>query len=146
MDPKTRVLAIAGSLGLLVFIVELVRRRRLKEEYSVLWTLTAVTLLIMSLWFGLLLKLTHAIGAVQPASTLFFVALIFVVLMLLHFSVRISHLERNHTALVQELGLATMERDRLQDELDAARQPPEPSAREPHAAAHHGALQQGLDA
>lgn len=117
MDIRTRIIAIVGSIMMLVFVLELVRRRRLKEEYSVLWTITAVTLLVMSVWFGLLLKLTHAIGAVQPASTLFFVALIFVVVMLLHFSVRISHLERNHTTLVQELGLATMERDRLRAEL-----------------------------
>jgi hypothetical protein len=118
IDPKTRFLAVAGSLALLVLVIELVRRRRLKEEYSVLWTLTAVTLLVLAIWYQLLLNITKAIGAVLPSSTLFFFALIFVMIMLLHFTVRISRLERNFTTLVQELGLMSVERDGLRAELE----------------------------
>jgi hypothetical protein len=125
IDPKTRVLAIVGSLMLLVFIVELVRRRRLKEEYSVLWTLTALTLLVMAIVPDLLMTLTNAIGAVLASSTLFFIALIFVMLMLLHFSIRISALERGFTSLVQELGLMTVERDTLRRELETRSEAPE---------------------
>jgi hypothetical protein len=117
IDPKTRAIAIVGSIALLVFVIELVRRRRMKEEYSVLWTLTALTLLVMALWPSLLTFLTTALGAVLASSTLFFTGLIFALLMLLHFSVRISSLERNLTALVQELGLMSVERDRLRREL-----------------------------
>ena len=120
MDPKTRILTVAASLMLLVSVIELVRRRRLKEEYSVLWTVTAITLLVLALWFDLLLDITKAIGAVLPSSTLFFFGLIFALLMLLHFSVRISHLERSLTSLVQELGLMSAERDTLRRELDEA--------------------------
>jgi hypothetical protein len=120
VDPKTRILTVAASLMLLVAVIELVRRRRLKEEYSVLWTVTAVTLLVLALWFDLLLDITKAIGAVLPSSTLFFFGLIFALLMLLHFSVRISHLERSLTSLVQELGLMSAERDTLRRELDEA--------------------------
>ena len=123
MEPRTRILAVAGSLALLLFIIELVRRRRLKEEYSILWTLTALTLLVMAAWFDLLLQLTKAIGALVPSSTLFFIALIFSMLMLLHFSVRISSLERNLTALVQELGLMSVERDSLRRRVQASEIP-----------------------
>jgi hypothetical protein len=131
IDPKTRIIAIAGSIALLFFIVELVRRRRLKEEYSVLWTLTALTLLVMAVLPGLLTFFTKAVGAVLASSALFFIALIFVMLMLLHFSVRISNLERNLTALVQELGLMTVERDTLRRELEpAATEAPELTAPE----------------
>lgn len=133
IDPKTRILAIAGSVALLLLVVELVRRRRLKEEYSVLWTLTALTLLVMAIVPALLMGLTSAIGAVLASSTLFFTALIFVMLMLLHFSVRISNLERGFTSLVQELGLMTVERDTLRRDLEAK------------GAAHHGPLHGGLE-
>ena len=118
IDPRTRVIAIAGSIALLVCVIELVRRRRMKEEYSVLWTLTAVTLLAMAIVPDLLSTFTTAIGAVLASSTLFFTGLIFALLMLLHFSVRISGLERSLTALVQELGLMTVERDDLRRELE----------------------------
>jgi hypothetical protein len=111
MDPKTRVIAVGGSIMVLLVVIELVRRRKLKEEYSVLWILTGVVLLVLSIWYGLLLKITTLIGAVLPTSTLFFCGLIFVMLMLLHFSVRVSHLERRMTSLVQEIGLLSAQRD-----------------------------------
>ncbi len=105
IDWRTRVLAIAGSLVLLLVVIDLVRRRRLKEEYSVLWVAASVVLLILAAWFELLEWITTAIGGVALSSTLFFFALLFVFFMLLHFSVRISALERRFTALVQEMGL-----------------------------------------
>jgi hypothetical protein len=101
----TRIVAIAGSVLLLLFIVELVRRRRMKEEYSVLWVATAVAILVLAAWGGGLHALTHAIGAVSESSTLYFFGLLFVIFLLLHFSVRVSLLERRLTALVQEIAL-----------------------------------------
>lgn len=108
MDPKTRVVAVGGSVIVLALVIELVRRRRLKEEYSLLWVVTALCLLVLSLWYELLEGITNAIGAVSPPSTLFFFGLVFALLMLLHFSTRISSLERNVTALMQELALANV--------------------------------------
>jgi glycosyltransferase involved in cell wall biosynthesis len=105
IDTRSRVLAIVGCLALLAIIVDLVRRRRMKEEYSVLWVLTAVVLLIMAAWYQLLGWITRTIGGVALSSTLFFMGLLFVFGMLLHFSVRVSALERRLTALVQEIGL-----------------------------------------
>jgi hypothetical protein len=105
IDTRTRLIAVLGSLILLLLIVDLVRRRRLKEEYSVLWVVTALGLLLLAAWFELLDGITRAIGGVAPSSTLFFFGLLFVFLMLLHFSVRVSALERRLTALVQEIGL-----------------------------------------
>jgi hypothetical protein len=118
---NTRLIAIGGSLLLLVFIVELVRRRRLKEEYSVLWIATGLVLLLLSVWYSLLVKVTNLIGGVAPSSTLFFFGLLFVMAMLLHFSVRTSQLERRLTALIQEVGLLSAkhpERRRIDHEFD----------------------------
>ena len=108
MDSRLRLIAIAGSLAVFAFVIELVRRRRLKEEYSLLWILTAVALIVLSVWNQLLNDVSSLIGAAAPQSTLFFFGLMFVVLVLLHFSVRISALERRVTALVQELGILSL--------------------------------------
>lgn len=110
IDSRTRIVAIAGALLLLLLVVDLVRRRRLKEEYSVLWVITALALLVLASWYELLEKITSAIGGVAASSTLFFFGLIFAFLMLLHFSVRVSALERRLTALVQEIGLLGVRR------------------------------------
>lgn len=105
MDIRIRILTIGGALAILFMVIELVRRRKLKEEYSLLWVLTAIGVLIVSIFFGLLEHLTSAIGAISPASTLFFFGLLFCLVLLLHFTVRISSLERRLTALIQEVGI-----------------------------------------
>jgi hypothetical protein len=105
IDSRARIIAIAGALLLLLLIIDLVRRRRLKEEYSVLWVITALVLLVLASWYELLQELTNAIGGVADSSTLFFFGLLFAFFMLLHFSVRVSALERRLTAVVQEIGL-----------------------------------------
>lgn len=115
IDGRTRAIAIAGALMLLLVIVDLVRRRRLKEEYSVLWVITALVLLVLASWYELLQEITDAIGGVADSSTLFFFGLLFAFFMLLHFSVRVSALERRLTALVQEIGLLGVRRPPTHD-------------------------------
>lgn len=105
---RIRFLTILAAVLILAMIIELVRRRKLKEEYSVLWVLTATFLVVLSVWYGLLVKLTHLIGGTVPSSTLFFFGLMFVVSLLLHFSIRVSLLERRITSLVQEIALLSL--------------------------------------
>jgi hypothetical protein len=100
-----RIIGIVGSLALLLFILELVRRRQLKEEYTVLWVITSVVLLLLAAWPGLLRGVRNLIGAGSEASTLYFSGLIFVVALLMHFSVRVSRLERRVLAMMQEIAL-----------------------------------------
>ena len=104
-DTRIRIITIAGALAVVVVILELVRRRRLKEEYSVLWVVTSFVVLILAVWYGALEGITELIGATLPSSTLFFFGLLFVMVLSLHFSVRISSLERLVTTLVQEIAL-----------------------------------------
>ncbi|HEX3510447.1 MAG TPA: DUF2304 domain-containing protein [Solirubrobacteraceae bacterium] len=110
ISANLRIVAILASVGLLVYIVDLVRRRRLKEEYTALWVIVAIVLLVLAAWGGLLHSITHAIGAVSESSTLYLFGLLFVILLLLNFSVRVSMLERRLTALVQELALLSGDR------------------------------------
>jgi hypothetical protein len=119
IDAHSRIVAIVSCLGLLAIIVDLVRRRRMKEEYSVLWVATAVVLLVMAIWLQLLRWLTKVLGGVTLSSTIFFLALLFVFGMLLHFSMRVSALERRLTALVQEIGLLGVRPADPTDERDA---------------------------
>jgi hypothetical protein len=111
ISTNLRIVAIAGSVALLVFVVELVRRRRLKEEYSVLWVATALALLLLATWGGLLHDLAHFIGANSQASTLYFFGILFIVSLLLHFSVRVSNLERRVVVLLQEIALQSERRE-----------------------------------
>ena len=105
MPIRQKIVALLISLSLLVIIVELVRRRRLREEYTVLWILTGVVIVVLALWYGLLERITAFIGAGFPTSTLFFFALIFLILVSLQFSVKVSDLSNQVKSMAQRIAL-----------------------------------------
>ncbi len=75
MDSRIQIVAIAGSLVLLLIVFELVRRRRLMERYALLWMFSTIVVLGLSIWRGLLEEFSSAIGVAYAPSALFAVAL-----------------------------------------------------------------------
>jgi hypothetical protein len=111
MTPTQRAFAVITSLVTLVAIIELVRRRKLREEYSWLWILTAVGMVALSGWYGLIERLTQLIGAVTATTTLFLFGLLFLLMISVHFSTVISRLTQQVRRLTQELAVLSAERD-----------------------------------
>jgi hypothetical protein len=98
-------MAITASAVLLTLVVELVRRGRLKERYSLLWLLAGAVMLLMSSWRGLLDFVSRLIGIYYPPSFLFLLAFLFLLLITMHFSVVISSLFESNKKLAQEVAL-----------------------------------------
>jgi hypothetical protein len=113
MPFRNKMMAFVISLGLLLLIVELVRRRKLREEYSWLWLLTGSFILLLMMWFGLLKWFTLMIGAVAPSSTIYFFALVFLFFISLHFSVVISKLTGQIKELAQKNAFLELELEEL---------------------------------
>jgi len=111
MTTTQRVFAFLISAASLIAILELVRRRRLREEYSWLWILTSLGMLAMASWYGLIERLTRLIGAVTPTTTLFLFGLLFLLVISVHFSTVISRLTQQVRRLAQELAILSAERD-----------------------------------
>ncbi len=107
MPPRIRIIAIVSSFILVVYVFELVRRRHLNEEYSTGWLIAGVCIFVLSFWQGLLDFVTRMVGAVLFTSTLFFFGLFFIILICLHFSIRISALTRQVNRLTQRQALLT---------------------------------------
>ena len=107
MPPRIRIIAVVFSFILVVYVFDLVRRRHLNEEYSMGWLVAGVSIFILSLCPGLLDFVTRLIGAVLFTSTLFFFGLFFIILICLHFSIRISALTRQVNRLTQRQALLT---------------------------------------
>jgi hypothetical protein len=105
MTLRQQIFALVGSIGLLVFIVEMVRRRKLREEYSWLWIIVGVAIFVLSAWFGLLEWLTRLIGAVVPVSTFFVFGILFLVVITIHFTIKISTLTTQVKNLAQRLAI-----------------------------------------
>lgn len=116
MPLRQKIFAIIISLTLLVFIIELVRRKKLREEYSWLWLLTGAVILILALWYDLLQGITYLIGARLPTSTLFFLGLVFLILIAIQFSVKVSELNNQVKNLAQENGLLKNRVEELEEE------------------------------
>jgi hypothetical protein len=113
-----RIFAIVVSAGLLLLILELVRRKRLMERYALLWLFSSLLLLVLSVWSGLLNTLASAFGVSYPPSALFAVAFGVVLVLLIHFSLAVSRLSDQNKVLAQRLGLLQQQ---VQEDRDRAR-------------------------
>mgnify|MGYP002349659690 FL=1 len=102
-------LSIAGSSLLLYVIIKLIKNRRLKEEYSLLWLFFGGIFLGLSIWREGLEVLSRAIGIYYAPATLFLVFIMAIFVILLHYSVVISKLTENNRKLVQEVGILAFE-------------------------------------
>jgi hypothetical protein len=120
MEVRIQIVAIVASGLLLLLVLELVRRRRFLERYAIVWLLSAVVLLMLAIWKGLLTKLASAIGIIYPPNALFVVAFGFVLVLLLHFSLAVSRLSDQAKVLAQRLALLEqrMDSSEARDEED----------------------------
>jgi hypothetical protein len=101
MDTRLQIVAIAGAFGLLVLVLELVRRRALMERYALLWLASSLVILVLAVWSDALTLLARQLGILSAPNALFFVALAFVLLLLLHFSAAMSRLTDQSKVLAQ---------------------------------------------
>jgi len=118
MTVKQQIFSILVSLAVFFFTIDLVRKKRLREEYSLLWLGTSVMMLILIIRYDWLLALTRFIGAVLPTTTLFLGSILFLVLLSVQFSIKISRLSNQVKDLVQENALLRYEFEKSRNRVD----------------------------
>lgn len=109
MPIRQKIFALTIGIAVFLFILEMVRRRKLREEYSWLWLLTGSGIIVLVVWYDLLVFITELVGAVLPTTTLFLFGLLFLMLIALHYSVKISALTDQVRKLAQELAILRQE-------------------------------------
>jgi hypothetical protein len=114
-------IAIAVAVMLFVFILNMVRKKKLREEYSVLWVLMSAALIILSSWSRLLVGLTRLVGAESANSVIFFFGFVFVFLLLLSFTIVLSKSRNENKEMAQRIALLENEILDLR-KLESARQ------------------------
>jgi hypothetical protein len=100
-----RVLALLFSAALIAFIIEAIRRSRLNERYALLWLGAGVVLLALSVYRRLLDWVALSLGVSYPPSLLFLVAFIFLLAIVLHYSLVISSHRDSIRRLTQSVAL-----------------------------------------
>ncbi len=109
MTPQQRVFALATGFFILAFILELVRRRKLKEEYSWLWLLAGSLISLVVIWYDLLGFFSILIGARVATTTLFIFSILFLIIVNLYHSLKISALSEQIKNLSQIISLMEKE-------------------------------------
>ena len=117
---QQKIFAIVASILIMALVVELVRRRKLREEYSWLWLVTGALIILLVVWYDFLIFITHLIGAIAPTTTLFIFGLLFLMVISLHYSIQISKLSSQVKEMAQELTL-------LKGQIEDAMRPPDES-------------------
>ena len=125
---RLQLVSIFAAAVLLFVVLEMVRRRRLLERYALLWLGAAAVVLALACWSNALERLANALGIIEAPNALFFVALGFIVVLLLHFSAAVSRLSDQSKVLAQRLAIMEqhvrrLQGDRREDEavLEASR-------------------------
>ena len=116
---RLQVIAVAISLALLLGVLELVRRKKLTEEYSFVWILCALALIGLSLARGLLDRIALELGIFYPPAALLLVVIVFVFVASVSFSVVISRQRQQIDRLIEDTALLDV---RLR-ELEGGRKP-----------------------
>lgn len=127
ISTRAQIIAVITTLGIFLFVLELVRRRRLVERYALLWMTAALALLVLAIWTDGLDVLKDLMGIEDAANAIFILAFGVAFLLLLNFSVVSSRLGEETKILAQEV--ASLE-ERLAAE-QAKHEPPVPAEQRP---------------
>ena len=114
METRIQIVAILATALLFVIVFEAVRRRRLMERYALLWLFCTAVLLGLAVWKDALEEVAAAVGIYYAPSALFAIALGFVSMLLLHFSLVISRLADQTKVLAQRVSILQARLDQVE--------------------------------
>jgi hypothetical protein len=104
-----QIAALIGAAATVIAMVEMLRRRQLREKYAILWLTLGVGLVIIAVFPGLLITIGHRLGFTAPSNLLFLVAGLVLLLISVHLSWEVSRLEDETRILAEEVALLRLE-------------------------------------
>jgi hypothetical protein len=106
-------LGLIGAAASLAVIFEMLRRRRLREKYAVIWVIVGVLIVIVALVPKVLFWTAEVTGVEVPANLLFFVACLVLLGVNVHLSSEVGRLEDRVRTLAEELALQRLKLEEL---------------------------------
>jgi hypothetical protein len=119
MDWRARLFFILLGVSVLLFVINLVRTKKLKEEYALLWLFMAITLVAAPILIDVIDAMSFAIGITYPPALIIVLALICFALIFFQMSVTISRFSEQIKSLSQELALTRKQLRDLEEQLPA---------------------------
>lgn len=112
MNPRIQIISVLGSILVIALVFELIRRRKLREEYALLWFGASLALIAVSLWRRSLDFAARLVGVAYSPSVLFLGAILLGLFLAMHYSVALSRLQDQNKRLAQEVALLRHSLDR----------------------------------
>jgi hypothetical protein len=109
-----------AAFGLLLLVLEMVRRRALAEKYSLLWLLMAGAILLLAVARPALDRIAPVLGIYYAPSALFVAGFVGLLVILLYFSAVITQLTRQNRIAAQQLGILQARIEALEEALAQA--------------------------
>jgi len=105
--------ALAACVALVVFLVMLLRTRRLREKYAITWIVVGLGVGVFGAFPGAVAALADVVGVQTPSNLLFALALIVLLLVCIQLSAEITTLEEETRTLAEEVALLRFDVERL---------------------------------
>lgn len=119
---RLEAIMIVGPLAFFVFVLELVRRRRLREDYSLLWLGTFGALVVLSVFRNTVLEvIARLMGIAYPPTTLFVIGFGLLLVVMIQFSIVITRLARQNQQAAQHIALLNARLAEVERKLESAR-------------------------
>ena len=112
-----RIVPLVMVAAVVIVTIELIRRRKLREEYAMLWILASIALLVFAVFPRLLFRISELIG-VYYITTLVIIMFAFLSLVVIHLGVSASRSADDARKLAQRLALLEQKLDSLDSSVD----------------------------
>ena len=111
---RIQIIAISASILFLFYIVRLIIKGKLREEYSIVWIVCTIILVLFSFWRQGLDVVSNLVGILAPPNLVFTAAIFVIFIYLLHLSVVVSKLHSQNKQMAQELSLLKEKMEKLE--------------------------------
>jgi hypothetical protein len=111
---RLTIVSVIVALAALVLVFELLRRRRLREKYAVIWVLISLATLVVAVFPELLRAVAELVGIATPSNLLFFGSLITLFAVSLQLSREVGLLEEQSRRIAEEIGTLKLKVDALE--------------------------------
>ena len=118
MNSQVQITAIIGSVAVMLLVFYLIRQRKLREEYALLWFGASLALIVVSVWRNLLDYAARLLGVAYPPSVLLLGMIGVGFLLAMHYSISLSRLVEQNKRLAQEVALLRHQLDQTARRLD----------------------------
>ena len=111
-----QILSLTGALLFLYFIARLIVNGKLREEYSFIWIVCTIILIVFSIWRKGLEKISLMLGVYYPPSLIFLAAIFVIIIFLVHLSVVNSSMQQSVKELTHEIAFLKKELAELRED------------------------------